>query len=162
MVRKFCAIGLCLLFVSLGLAHGNQPGKAELKVTGGKVVIDFVAPELKGRDINELIKQPGANPWRLGADKATTFETPVALQFGEGKVAAGKYVLRALLDDQNQWWLQLVDDSKAVVAKAPLKKSVASKAAEHLAINLDGKPEAANVKIQWGTQVLEGNFAVAK
>lgn len=145
---------------SFGLAHGNQPGKAELAVGDQMISITYVAPELKGRDIEQMIQQPGANPWRLGADRPTTLATPVALTFGETKIEAGEYPLRAYLDGQGVWWLQAYS-SDEVVAKAPLGQSTSSQSEEHLKISLQGEPSSFDLMIHWGTYVLKATLSVA-
>lgn len=158
-MRKLTSF-VCLLMLSLPLlAHGNQPGKATLEVGNGEIQIVYTAPELKGRDINELIKMPGANPWRLGADRATVLETPVALNLGGESIPAGKYTLRAQLDDSGSWWLQFVDESRAVAGQLKLNASTASDSEEHLVIALSGSASDANLKIQWGKQILSGEFS---
>ena len=159
--KVFCAFFLLALLGSWTSAHGNQPGTAKLEVSNGEIVIDYVGPELKGRDVKQMITQPGANPWRLGADKPTTLTTPVDLHFGDGVVGAGSYVLRAYLDDEGSWWLQAYDQSRKVVGKLPLKASDSKDSMENLQISLEGSAESARVRIHWGTQVLEGELSVA-
>ena len=150
---------LCLLLLpGVLLAHGNKPGKATLAVGDGEISIVFTAPELKGRDIKELIKMEGANPWRMGADRATVLETPVALDLGGESLAAGKYTLRAYFDDDAHWWLQFVDDSRAVAGKLMLQSSTAEHS-EYMVINLSGSASNGAVKIQWGTLLLSGKFS---
>lgn len=150
-----------LLMPAWMLFHGNIPGKTELEVDGGKIAIDYVAPELQGRDVEEEIRKPGANPWRLGADRATTLTTPVDLKFGDGVLPAGRYTLRAYLDDEGAWWLQAYDSSRAVAGKLPLTKSRAEKSEEHLVIELSGSASQGHVSIQWGRHKLDGDFSVA-
>ncbi len=151
---------LCLLILpGVLLAHGNKPGKATLKVGDGAIEIVYTAPELKGRDINELIKTEGANPWGMGADRATKLQTPVALQIGDATLPAGEYTLRAYLDDDGHWWLQFVDDGRAVVGKLMLDLSTASEHLEYLVIGLSGSASNGALKIQWGKFLLSGSFS---
>ncbi len=155
--------GLIVLMVATAaiFAHGNEPGRTALAVTGGEVVIDYVSPTLKGRDLMELIKQPGANPWRLGADAPTTLTTPVGLKFGEGVLSPGKYVLRAYLDDSGSWWLQAYDNNREVVGKLAMKSSQESESKEHLEIVLSGSADSASLNIRWGDLALQGELSVA-
>lgn len=155
-------VGIAVAFSGWAMAHGNEPGKASVAVTGGEVVIDYVAPALKGRDLMALIKQPGANPWRLGADSPTTLTSPVKLKFGDGNLAPGKYVLRAYLDESGVWWLQAYDDQRNVTGKLQLKSSSDNDSQEHLVIALSGGPQSAVVTIEWGAYKLEGQFSVAE
>ncbi|MFQ5740795.1 MAG: DUF2911 domain-containing protein [Acidobacteriota bacterium] len=143
------------------LAHGNEPRQAKLEVQGGQITIDYSAPTLQGRDLNELIKLPGANPWRLGADRPTQLSTPVSLKFGDSPVPAGRYRLRAYLDGDGNWWLQAYDSSRAIVGKIQLSSSTAETSEEHLLISLHGTSGAATIQVQWGKNLLQGQFAVA-
>ncbi len=155
--------GLVLLAVASVtiFAHGNEPGRTALAVSGGEVVIDYVAPALKGRDLMAMLKQPGANPWRLGADAPTTLTTPVRLKFGEGVLSRGKYVLRAYLDDHGSWWLQAYDSNREEVGKLAMTSSNEKESKEHLEIVLSGAADAASLHIQWGTLALQGQLSVA-
>lgn len=162
MRRNLFALSICcFLGVAALLAlHGNKPGKTEMAVSGGAVAVDFVGPDLMDRDISTMIK-PG-QPWRLGADKPTTLDTPVALQFGDSRIPAGKYVLRALFDNDSKWWLEIQDSARNFVAKIPLKKFTTRDSAKNMVIVLEGRPEAATLRVHWGTQALESNFSVAE
>ncbi len=142
--------------------HGNVPGKAQLQVGEATIEIEYVAPAFKGRDIETAIRQPGANPWRLGADRPTTLTTPVPLQFGESTLPAGRYVLRAYFDDSDKWWLQAYDTSRSLIAQLPLSKSQSEEPADHLVIALDGSAKSAKVTIQWGQHLLSGDFSAAE
>ncbi len=159
--RLWAGLAVLTLAATTIFAHGNEPGRTALAVTGGEVVIDYVAPTLKGRDLMALIKQPGANPWRLGADAATTLTTPVELKFGDGVLSPGKYVLRAYLDESGSWWLQAYDSNREVVGKLALKSSDEAESKERLEIVLSGSADAASVHIQWGAFALHGEFSVA-
>lgn len=150
---------LCLLLVSgLLLAHGNKPGKTTLQAGSGEIEISYAAPELQGRDIGELIKMDGANPWRLGADRPTVLKTPVALKLGNESLPAGEYTLRAYLDEGGTWWLQFVQD-RSVAGKLKLDSQTSGDSEEYLVIALSGSASSATVKIQWGKQVLSGQFS---
>jgi hypothetical protein len=142
-------------------AHGNQPGEATAEVHGQTVTIVYTAPHLNGRDVNELLQGPRANPWRLGADRPTTLKTPMALQFGDTRLEAGDYTLRAFRDDADHWWLQALDSSREVVGKLPLKRTMSEGSAEYMVISLTPKGHGANFKVQWGTHVLTGDFSMA-
>lgn len=160
-IRRVVSL-FCFLALSLpAYGHGNKPGQAKLEVDGGTVTIDYIAPALEGRDINVMIKQPGANPWRLGADAPTTLATPVDLQFGDAVLAAGKYTLRAYLDESGDWWLQAYDSSRNLAGKIALELSQSSEPKENMEIRLTGSNDSVKVAVQWGTQVLAGNFSVA-
>ena len=147
--------------LALAVAHDNQPGEAKAEVHGQTVTIVYTAPHLNGRDVNELLQHPRANPWRLGADRATKLSTPIDLQFGDSKLAPGDYPLRAYRDDEDHWWLQALDSSREVVARLPLKKSEAGESEEYMVISLSPEGHGATFQVQWGTHVLAGSFSMA-
>ena len=158
------ALVLMMVLISsliLTVAHGNQPGEAKAEVHGQTITIVYTAPHLNGRDVNELLQHPRANPWRLGADRPTTLSTPIDLQFGDSKLAAGDYPLRAYRDDDDHWWLQALDSSREVVAKLPLKKTEAGQSEDYMVISLSPKGHGASFQVQWGTYVLAGDFSMA-
>ena len=158
------ALVLMMVLISslaLAVAHGNQPGEAKAEVHGQTITIVYTAPHLNGRDVNELLQQPRANPWRLGSDRATTLSSPIDLQFGDSKLAAGDYPLRAYRDDEDHWWLQAMDSSRNVVARLPLKKTEAAESEDYMVISLSPKGHGATFKVQWGTHLLAGDFSMA-
>ncbi len=155
---------MMVLISSLALAlalHGNKPGEAKAEVHGQTITVVYTAPHLNGRDVNELLQQPRANPWRLGSDRATTLSSPIDLQFGDSKLAAGDYPLRAYRDEEDHWWLQALDSSRNVVGKLPLKRTTADDSSDYMVISLSPKGHGATFKVQWGTHVLAGNFSMA-
>ena len=160
---KNTLILMIVLMSSLALAvvHGNKPGEAKAEVHGQTITVVYTAPHLNGRDVNELLQHPRANPWRLGADRATTLSSPIALQFGDTRLAAGDYSLRASRDEDDHWWLQALDSSRSVVGKLPLKKTEADESSDYMVISLSPKGHGATFKVQWGTHVLAGDFSMA-
>lgn len=162
-MKRGSAFVLLLLSWTLALeAHGNRPGKSELALSGETIVIEYTAPNLQGRDIDEMLSGPRANPWRLGADRATKLITPIALDFGDDTLAAGEYVLRAFRDEDNNWWLQaLQQSSREVVASLPLKRETVAASEDYMVIQLSGQGSNAVFKVQWGKQVLSGAFSAA-
>ena len=147
--------------LALAVAHGNKPGEAKAEVQGQTITVVYTAPHLNGRDVTELLKLPRANPWRLGADRATTLSSPIDLQFGDTRLAAGDYSLRAYRDSNDRWWLQALDSSREVVAKLPLKRTEAGESEDYVVISLSPKGHGATFKVQWGTHVLAGDFSLA-
>ena len=160
---KKALVLMIVLISSLALApaHGNQPGEAKAEVHGQTITVVYTAPHLNGRDVNELLQHPRANPWRLGADRPTTLSTPMDLQFGDTRLAAGDYPLRAYRDEEGHWWLQALDSSREVVGSLALEKSVAGESEEYMVISLTPSGPGATFKVQWGTHVLAGDFLMA-
>ncbi len=147
--------------LALAVAHGNKKGEAKAEVHGQTITVVYTAPHLNGRDVNELLKRPRANPWRLGADVPTELSSPIDLQFGDTRLAAGDYRLRAYRDEDDHWWLQALDSSREVVASLPLKRTEADESEDYVVISLSPKGHGATFKVQWGTHVLAGDFSMA-
>ncbi len=160
---KKVLVFLVILMRSLALvaAHENRPGEATAVVHGQTVTVVYTAPHLKGRDVNELLQHPRANPWRLGADRPTTLSSPIALQFGDARLAAGEYKLRASRDSDDHWWLEALDSSGDVVGKLGLERTEADESVDYMLISLSPKGHGATFEIQWGTHLLAGDFAAA-
>ncbi len=161
-LRSFAVVSVLLFSIAVLPAHGNKPGKAVLETGSGAITIEYVGPALKGRDIDQMLAGPRANPWRLGADRPTQLSTPVALAFGDDTLAPGSYTLRAARDDNNKWWLQALDSSQSVAGKFPLMDHTASESEENMVIRLKGEPQAVEFQVQWGKRLLHGEFSVAK
>src|SRR5271155_2247950 len=87
---------LCLVFSALPCqAQASPPAKAECKFSDGKTVhIDYSSPRMRGRKIfGGLV--PYGQPWRAGANEATTFVISEDMNGGEKTVPAGSYTLFA-------------------------------------------------------------------
>jgi len=71
--------------------HPGKGGSPHVKTTwtidGASIAITYGRPSLKGRSEAQLM--PSGQPWRTGADEATTLETDRALTFGSLRVPAG-------------------------------------------------------------------------
>jgi hypothetical protein len=114
-MRKFLSLGtaaaLCLGVVAVMNAAQQQdkskrpspPAKAECKLAGANVTIDYSSPRMKGRTIYGTLV-PYGQVWRLGANEATTLTTDANLTIGGKDVPAGTYTLFAV-PDQDKWTL---------------------------------------------------------
>jgi len=101
--------------VSVGLAVAalaqDSRGAAEATIGGQKVAIDYGQPELKGRDVGDLMKQlPPDRIWRAGKDQVSTLTTGADLMIGETKVPAGKYSVYVHAGESGAWSLILNKD----------------------------------------------------
>ena len=127
-----------VLAVSLGLAvtataQMNPRGEAKVTLAGKPIVVDYGRPSLKGRDM--LGQAVVGQEWRMGADTATTLQTPATLSFGSTQVPAGEYVLRAKKVSDTDWVL-LLKRGEEVAAEVPLKASPLDKSVETFTIDL--------------------------
>jgi hypothetical protein len=80
----------------MGGQSGSPPAKAECKFSDGKSVhVDYSSPRMRGRKIfGGLV--PYGEPWRAGANEATTFVIDGDVNVGGKIVPAGSYTLFAL------------------------------------------------------------------
>jgi hypothetical protein len=110
-VTGICAAIVLSLIVSAGPAMGqasgalpSPPAKANCKFADGKTItVDYSSPRIRGRKIfGGLV--PFGEPWRAGANEATTFVISAKLKVGDKVVPAGSYTLFTL-PEQNKWTL---------------------------------------------------------
>ena len=153
-----------VLAVSLGLAitaaaQMNPRGEAKVTLAGKPIVVEYGRPSLKGRDM--LGQAVVGQEWRMGADTATTLQTPAALSFGSTQVPAGEYVLRAKKVSDTDWVLLLKrDEDGAAVAEVPLKASPLDKSVETFTIDLAQEKGQGVFRMFWGNLALSTTFAV--
>ena len=139
------------------LAHDGQRGTASLDKGGMKVQVEYGSPDLKGRDLEALIK-PGTE-WRMGSDAATTLTTETALKFGEAVIPKGKYILRAKIVAPQDWRLVFQTEDKKTVGETPLKFEKVSNVSEHMKINLEGTASGGKFTLLWGNLALSTDFS---
>jgi hypothetical protein len=74
----------------------SPPAKADCKFSDGKTIhVDYSSPRMKGRKIfGGLV--PFGEPWRAGANEATTFVIDADMNVAGKTVPAGSYTLFAL------------------------------------------------------------------
>src|SRR5271170_4030488 len=74
----------------------SPPASAECKLPGGKTVhVDYSSPRMRGRKIfGGLV--PYGEPWRAGANDATTFVIDADMNVGGKAVPAGSYTIFTL------------------------------------------------------------------
>src|SRR5579863_795290 len=112
-MRKIAGVCFVLLLslIGAGRAKGQEsgdrpsaPAKASCKFADGKTItVDYSSPRMRGRKIfGGLV--PYGEPWRAGANEATTFVINADLKVGDKVVPAGNYTLFTL-PEQNKWTL---------------------------------------------------------
>jgi hypothetical protein len=136
-------------------AQMNPRGEAKATLAGKPIVVDYGRPSLKGRDM--LGKAAVGSEWRMGADAATTLETPVSLSFGSSRVAPGKYVLRAKKVSETDWLLMLQKDG-TTAAEVPLQSSPLEKSVEMFTIDLTEEKGQGVFRMSWGNLALATRF----
>jgi hypothetical protein len=96
----------------------NARGAASASVGGKKLAVDYGRPALKGRSLDELLRQlPADKMWRAGENQVTTLSLESDVMIGGKKVAAGKYSVYVHAGDVNQWDLVLNKDLGVALGK---------------------------------------------
>jgi len=160
-------LALALVASATGVQAQAARGKAEATIAGKKIAIDYGRPELKGRDM--LAQAPVGTVWRLGKDQATTIETGGDLVFGGVTVPKGAYSLFAKRTGEKSWelvfnkqtgqWGTQHDASQDLVA-VPLEWKNQDASMEAFTIEVAPQAEGGDLKMLWGTHVLETAFKI--
>lgn len=172
---NWAAFGLALASVfaySVGVAVAAEEdsGETALALDGKKVTVTYGRPSTEGKGYKALDKgiEEGFL-WRLGKNKATTFETDADLKFGEVVVKAGKYSLAAKKTKEG-WDLLVHPDwdrwgtpvpKEGYVATIPLKVEKAKEEVKLLTIDLKEEHGEGHWVLTWGKDQLSTSFKVA-
>jgi hypothetical protein len=166
--RAAALMSLIGLLAVLVLAQGGQRGKAETTVKNTKITIDYGRPSLHGQE-SRLGEATDGMVWRLGMNQATQIDTTGDLLVAGKPVKAGKYTLWAKHVSGNDWLLcfhpktgvwGVPELKEGYIAELPLKYEKAATAVDPMTISLGNAKGKAQVKIQWGKDVLTGTFDV--
>lgn len=109
-MRKAAILTLCTLFATAAVVAEeakkkplSPPAKAEAKLNGKQVTIDYSAPSKRDRVVmGELV--PYGKVWRTGANGATTLQTATGLMLGTVHVPPGTYTLFTI-PGEKEWTL---------------------------------------------------------
>jgi hypothetical protein len=157
MLAALLTAGLCASAAPL-FAQANPRGEATLKLAGKAIEIEYGRPSLKGRDM--LGQAPVGQPWRMGADKATSLKTEADLSVGTTVVPKGEYTLTATRLDGDQWQVNVADKEKARVAEIPLTASRLKESVETFTIELAGGEQQGTFSMSWGDTALKASFSI--
>jgi hypothetical protein len=134
---------------------GSPHVRSEWVVRGANISIEFGRPSLKGRPESELM--PPGQPWRTGADEATTLKTDKRLMLGELEVPAGTYTLYTVPGPRwelivskatGQWGIPY-PEGQDLGRVAMLTTRIPP--VEQLTITMDDTPGGGRLRIEWGT-----------
>ena len=134
---------------------GSPHVRSEWVVRGANISIEYGRPYLKGRPGSDLM--PPGQPWRTGADEATTLRTDKALMLGELEVPAGTYTLYTVPGPQwqlivsketGQWGIPYPEGQD--LGRTPMLTAQIP-AVEQLTILMDDTPGGGRLRIEWGT-----------
>ena len=106
-----CLATVLAAAVALPALAENPRGAASGSVAGKKLAVDYGRPALKGRSLDELLKQlPPDRMWRAGENQVTTLSLENDVMIGGKKVPAGKYSVYVHAADPKTWELVLNRD----------------------------------------------------
>src|SRR6185312_8198417 len=93
------------------MSRPSPPACTEFQFTGGKrVVIQYSQPKINDPETGKPRKifgglEPWGEPWRAGANEATSLVTDTDLTIGDAKVPAGSYTLYIQPEQSGPWKL---------------------------------------------------------
>jgi Protein of unknown function (DUF2911) len=135
---------------------GSPHVKSEWTVDGAHISIEYGRPYLKGRPEDQVM--PPGQPWRTGADEATTLVSDKPLKFGSLTVPAGTHTLYTV-PGKDQW--QLIVSKKTGqwgipypegqdLGRVPMTVGKTSSPVEQLTLSVDDTPAGGTLKVEWG------------
>jgi len=152
----------------VGLRAGQQdkskrpspPANASCDLGGGKsITVDYSSPRAKGRKVFGGIV-PYGEPWRAGANEATTFVTTADLMVGGTHVPAGNYTLFAV-PNKDKWtliiskktgeWGTPYPGADSDFARVEMKASSLPSAVENFTIGFDKSGGGCTLHLDWET-----------
>lgn len=138
----------------------SPPAKAECKFADGKAItVDYSSPRMKGRKIYGGLV-PYGQPWRVGANEATTFVTDTNVTVAGKDVPAGSYTIFTI-PNEGKWTLIIskktgewgipypgeADD----LARVDMKVSKLPSPVEDFTIAFDQAGSSCTMRLDWET-----------
>jgi hypothetical protein len=161
-LRSLATAACCTLLATATLAQKpmpSPPATADVTLSGKAVTIKYNSPRLKGRTIGSDIV-PYGEPWRTGANPATTLVTAANLKIGTLDVPAGTYTLFTL-PSKNQW-LFIVSKKTGEwgipypegddLGRTPMTGKTLPASQEDMSITFENtKGSSTELHVKWGT-----------
>jgi hypothetical protein len=146
---------------------GSPHVKSEWTIDGASIAIEYGRPFLKGRTDAQVM--PPGQPWRAGADEATTITSNRALKFGSQTLAAGTYTINmqpgtpwqlivGKLGEPKQWGVAYKPELE--MWRVPMTAGKAAAAVEQVTISIDDTPAGAALRLEWGMTSVTVPFTV--
>ena len=157
-------LGAILVPVRARAQFGGPPqspaAKADCKFPDGKTIhIDYSSPRMRGRKIfGGLV--PYGEPWRAGANEATTFVIDADVSVAGKAVPKGSYTLFALpnpdawmliISKQTGEWGVPYPGEQYDFARVPMKVSKLDAPLENFTISFDRADNACTLRMEWET-----------
>lgn len=142
----------------MGGQVASPPAKADCRFPDGKSIhIDYSSPRMRGRKIfGGLV--PYGEPWRAGANEATTFVIDTDVNIGSKTVPHGSYTLFALpnpdtwmliISKQTGEWGVPYPGEQDDFARVPMKVSKMPSPLENFTIAFDPKGGVCTLRLEW-------------
>ncbi len=160
LVAVCTAIFLLTFLAPASRAQASPPAKAECKFPDGKTVhVDYSSPRMRGRKIfGDLVAY--GEPWRAGANDATTFVIDAGMNVGGKTVPAGSYTLFAI-PKSDSWTLIISKETgewgipypgqESDLARIPMRVSKLPSPVEDFTIAFDHSVNACTMNLDWET-----------
>jgi hypothetical protein len=167
-MRKFLVLGSAILFVAASavVLHARQdkskrpspPATAKCDLPGGKsITVDYSSPRANGRKVfGGLV--PYSEPWRTGANEATTFVTTADLMVGGKHVPAGSYTIFTI-PNKDKWtlivskktgeWGIPYPGADMDLVRADMNASATSAPVDNFTIAFDKGGKDCTLRIEW-------------
>jgi len=154
------ALGLLTLAEPSRAQVASPPATAECKFADGKTVhVDYASPRMRGRKIFGALV-PYGEPWRAGANEATTFVLSTNVNVAGKDVPAGSYTIFTL-PTQDAWTLIISKQTgewgvpypgqEYDFARVPMKVSKLPAPVENLTIAFDQDGKSCTMRLDWET-----------
>jgi hypothetical protein len=142
----------------------SPAAKAEAKIAGATITIDYSSPRVRGREGKIFTKDGliGHDPtypvWRAGANAATTLTTDADVKIGSLLVPKGTYTIYVDLTDPAAWVLVVnketkqwgtVYDKTQDLGRVPMKMDKTKALVEELAYTLTAKGKGGHLTLAW-------------
>ncbi len=165
-MRAHLLVACSLILAGLAIAApswgqvASPPAKADCKFSDGKMIhVDYASPRMRGRKIfGDLV--PYGEPWRVGANDATTFVIDTDVKVGGKDVPAGSYTLFAL-PNPDSWQLIInkttgewgipYPGADSDLARIPMKVSKLSSPLEDFTIGFQSDGKTCSMHLDWDT-----------
>jgi hypothetical protein len=117
-MKRLVSLAAGLALATTAFAQDNPRGNASTTVGGKKVTVDYGRPTLKGRQMDELLKQlPEDRMWRAGENQVTILNTEGPITIGSKTVPAGRYSLYVHAPATGDWSIALNSDQGVPLGK---------------------------------------------
>jgi len=145
----FMALGVAIAFAQKPMP--SPPAKAEGKIDGISVVVDYHQPSAKGRKIMGGLV-PYGEVWRTGANATTSIEFSADAKIEGKAIAKGKYALFTL-PGENEW---------TIIINKSIKWGSSSYSADDDVLRVAVKPSKTSSFVETFNIAVEGSKVVLK